>query len=358
MIAALVFSLAACHREEAKQEVWMPYCLDKDFKQKVQFTTTAIQQVTDDIHLNGLVDSNQDRVVHFVSLVSGIISNTNFSLGEKVNAGQVLAELRSTELSSLYSQLKNLDAQIRVSQQKLKSVKSMYDDGISSQRDLLEAESDLDILRSEHQRVTSNLNLFSAVPEKDVFQIKAPVSGIITSKSIAAGSQISADGEPLFTISDLSQVWVMVNVYASNVRNIHEGMPVDIQTFSYPDEVFHGKIATVSKVYDTESRVLKARVVLDNLDLKLKPGMLVDVVALKSIDKKAISVPTSSLIFDDNQNFVVIYKTDCDVEIRPVKILSDNNRTTFISEGLNENEVVVTKNQLLIYNRLKTSEKK
>ena len=354
-VGLILFFLQGCkdNEELAEPKEKQPYCLQGNFKEKLEFEVAKLQAVTEGIHLTGTVETNPDKVINFVSLVGGIISKTNFSLGEEVTEGQVLAELRSTELSSLESELTSLESQIKVAKKNLKAVQSMYDDGISSKKDLTEAKSELAIYRSEMQKVTSNLNLFSASAEKGVFQIKAPTSGIVTSKSISSGTQISAEGEPLFTISDLTEVWIMVDIYATNAQHIKVDMEVDITTLSYPDTIFKGKINAISQVLDSEAKVLKARIVLQNKDLKLKPGMWVDVIALNDKNAEAIAIPTHAMVFDNNQNFVVTYKSDCEMEIRKVEIFSRNNGITFISSGLEENEKIISKNQLLIYEQIK-----
>jgi cobalt-zinc-cadmium efflux system membrane fusion protein len=98
---------------------------------------------------------------------------------------------------------------------------------------------------------------------------------------------------------------------------------------------------------------MKARVVLQNTNQKLKPGMIVDVAAIKELHTEAISIPTSALIFDNNQNYVVVYKGDCEIEIRQVEILTKSNGITFLSSGLSENDKIITKNHLLIYEQIK-----
>src|SRR5690554_5553186 len=180
-----------------------PYCLDESFRDQIHLETVRKQAVTDGIHLTGSVESNPDNVVHFVSLIDGIISKTYFSLGDEVRKGQVLAELRSTELSSLQSDLRNMRSQIQVAERNLQSVQSMYDDGISSERDLLDAQTQLDIYNSKAQKIKDNLELFSGSAERGVFHIKAPTSGIVTSNSISTGTQITSEGEPWSTMSDL-----------------------------------------------------------------------------------------------------------------------------------------------------------
>ncbi len=329
------------------------YCVDEKFKQALEFEETTIQPVTEEIHLTGTVETNPDNVIHFVSLVSGVVSKANFSLGDKVVRGQVLAELRSAELSALEAELKNINAQISVAEKKLKTVDSMFEDGISSERDLMKAQSKLVILKSEREKVSFNLSLFSPSAEKGVFEIKAPTSGIITAKSIASGTQITAESEPLFTISDLSEVWVMLDIYATNMQNVEVGMELDMTTLSYSDHNFKGEISAISQVFDHEAKVVKGRVVIKNKDLMLKPGMLMDVIAIKDRGMQAVCISSESIVFDDNQNFVVTYIDDCQMEIRKIEILSKSNGTTFIASGLVENETIITKNQLLIYEQIK-----
>lgn len=349
----LALSIVACSEKKEEAVKDEKYCLDASFKKDIEFVTATVQNISEGIHLTGTIEANPDKVVSFKSLFSGVVTTTHFSLGQQVQKGQLLAEVSSTEYSALNAELKSAESQIRVAETKLKSVTAMFKDGIASQRDLNEAQSELDVLNAEKAKVSSNRNLYSASNSKSVFQIKAPATGIITSKNIAAGMQIAADAEePLFTISNLDDVWVMANVYASNLQNIKEGMPVEITTASYPDEVFKGKISVIAQVFDEQAKVIKARIVLNNNGHKLKPGMLADIMALKEQENRAVSVPSSEIIFSDNENYVLVYKSDCDIEVRKLKILARNANTVFIEGGLKENEKVISKNQLLIFSRL------
>lgn len=352
----ILISLAGCSNHEKPESTANEnetYCLDSGFKERIAFVRPAYGKVTEAIHLTGSVEANPDRVVSFVSLVSGVVTNVGFSIGDRVQKGQVLAELRSAELSALQSELSGLRSKIEVAERRLKSVKSMYDDGVSSEKDLLEARSDLDVLQSELARTTSDLSLYSAGPSDGIFRIKAPATGIITQKALTPGEQVSPGSGPLFTVSDLSRIWILANVHATNVKDVSEGMEVGITTLSYPDEKFPGRITAISSVMDEEAKVLKARIEMPNHDMKLKPGMLVDINAFKPSDRTALSLPTSSIVFDDNQNYVVLYKDDCLLTIRKVEIIARNNGTTYLSDGPDSTETVVSQNQLLIFEQLK-----
>ncbi|HUH51878.1 MAG TPA: efflux RND transporter periplasmic adaptor subunit [Flavobacterium sp.] len=349
----IAFLLIGCKKKEAYTSHQKErFCLDADFKDKIEIIQVTSERVVEGIHLTGTVEANPDRVVHFVSLVNGLVSKTNFSLGESVSKGQVLAEMQSTELSALQAESGSLEAQIEVAKAALVAKQQLFDDKISSNKELLESKNHLRMLEVEKQKVQHNLSLFSASNSRDVFLIKAPTSGIITAKNINSGSTITDNGTVLFSISDLDEVWTMANIYAMDIVDITEGMEVEFTTISYPTQVFRGRIDAISQVLDYNAKVLKARITVDNKDHKLKPGMMADILALKKLDHKTIAIPTPCIVFSNNKNYVLVYTDDCNIQAREVVILTKNNGTTFIESGLSENEKIIAKNQLLIFEAL------
>lgn len=341
----------ACAKEHQEEET-KKFCLDESFKARMELYTAELQPVTEGIHLTGSVEANPDKVVSYVPLVSGVVTSTFFSLGDRVVRGQVLAEMQSTELSGMSASITALDSRIRAAQSRLASVQSMFDDGIASRKELADAVSEVEVLKAEKARTEKDMNLYSGNAGKGVFQIKAPATGIVTEKNVNPGEQVAAGGASLFTLSDLNNLWVMVNIYASNVNNIHQGMDVSITTLSYPDDIFKGNISQISPVFDEDARVLKGRVILPNGDFKLKPGMLVDVTAWKKTGRQAVGVPTSAIVFSDNQYYVLVYKDDCHIEVRKIMVEARNEGTTFISGGLEAGERIISRNQLLIFESL------
>lgn len=351
LIAAL--SLMSCAEEEVEVKSAKKFCLSEIMKAKIQLDTVRSLTITETVHLTGNVEYNSDRVIDFVSFVGGVIKNTYFTLGDPVKKGQLLAEIESAELSGLLAQKRSQIAQILVAKRELDSHSGLYRDHVVSQKDLVAAQSNVEILEAELENIEAQLNLYSASSERGVFQIKAPSSGIIVRKNISTGMQISANSEPLFTVSDLDEVWIMADVYAGNVPFIKENMNVAINAIAYPDELFMGKINTLSQVFDAENRVLKARIVMSNAANKLMPGMFVDVLVEKETGKVATAVPSSALIFDNNQYFLLIYKDDCEIEVRVVNPLVENADTVFFESNIEIGERIITKNNLLIYNQIK-----
>jgi len=324
---------------------------------EVSTMTAKLEEITQSIRLNGQIEYNPNQVVHYASLVNGIITKTFFSLGDKVKKGQVLAELRSSELSDLNAQVSTLQAQLTVANRKLSIAESMFADKVSSEKDLFEAQSEVAILKTDIEKVNANLSLYNASAEKGVFQIKAPVSGYVVENNISGGTQINGNDAHLFTISDLSDVWVTTNVYAVDLPFVQKGMSAVIKSKAYPDETFEGVISEISQVFDPQERVLKARIRMPNKDLKLKPGLAIEAVVRKNQGGKAIGIPVGAMIFHNNENYVLIKKADNSLEPRKVTVDVQDNDRAFFKNGIEAGEKVVIKNQLLLFSDAVSSEK-
>ncbi|MEK6507539.1 efflux RND transporter periplasmic adaptor subunit [Myroides sp. C4067] len=347
--------LISCNKEnKTNEEVSTTQeCLSEAIKNTLDVEKVTLRPIERSITLNGYIDYNQDKTVPYHSLVDGLVANTYFSLGDYVKKGQLLAEIKSTDTNEIYSELKSSEAELKVAKRELESVESMYKDGIASQKELIEAQEEVKTLNSKVAAVRSSLAIFNSRGESGVVNVVAPQSGYIVTKNVSTGMTVNAGDEPLFTVADLSDVWIMANVYAANMRHVQPNQEVKVSTLAYPDEYFAGKVTKVSQVFDTEERVLKARISMENKEMKLKPGMSADIIIqLETNEGKSLAIPNTAIIFDNNQNYVVVYKNDCEQEVRKITPVSKNNIYTYIADGVKENEMVVTTNELLIYEQL------
>ncbi|MBB1140402.1 efflux RND transporter periplasmic adaptor subunit [Myroides sp. WP-1] len=347
-----LLTLASCKQEtETKQKE--NYCIPEEIGQGLNFAKVTQRPIQRTISLSGTVEYNQDKTVPFYSLVEGIVLSAKFSLGDFVKKGQLLAEIRSTDLNEFKTELRATEAELKVAKRELESVSSMYKDGLSSQKELMEAEEDVQVLESKLRSAKSNLAMFNGQNKEGIYQILAPQDGYIVTKNIVAGMTLTDTDEPLFTIANLNDVWIMANVYATSMRYIHLNAEVQVSTLAYPDEKFEGKISNISQVFDAEERVLKARIVMGNHDMKLRPGMSAEIHLLIDDNQgEALAVPNNAIIFDNNQNYVVTYQDACHQEIRQITPLTKNKEFTYISSGVQEGETVITTNELLIYEQL------
>ena len=354
LLTAFIFFIHSCSSKPKLNEDETQSPIKKEFSENIKTTKAVLSNPEKEITLTGMVISDPDKTVNYIPLVSGVIEKTWFSLGDKVRKGQILLDIRSTELSTLQSELISLDTEFKIAQRDLLSAQALFDDNMLSEKELLETQGRLKQAEAALKKVKADMSVYGAGKDNGTFSIKAPVNGYITSKNATSGSTISANEDPLFTITDLSTVWIIANVYAGNLLFVKEGMEANITTLSYPDEVFKGKIDHLSQVFDPEDKTLKARIVLENKDLKMKPEMSV-VIKLKneSRNQQLATIPADALIFDNNSYFVIVEDGEKNYEIRKVVPYSHNNMHTYLTSGVSEGENIVIKDQLLIYSELK-----
>lgn len=320
-----------------------------EFQRTIETAEAELQSPEKDLALTGKVDYDPDKVISYIPLMNGVVTKTYFSLGDKVQKGQTLLDIRSTDINSMQAEYTSAEAELSVAEREYRSAKELYEDNMLSEKELAEAQSKLKQAKATYERAKNDMSEYNTGKGNGIFSIKSPMSGYIVDKKITTGSTISADSEPIFMVADLSTVWVVANVYAGNLTFVREGMNVEIQTLSYKDEIFKGKINNLSQVFDSDEKVLKARIKLENKDLKLKPEMSA-VINLK--DKGAynlIAIPSDALIFDNDKNYVVVEEAPKRYSVREVKLQGHNGKTTYISSGINQGEKVVVKNQLFIY---------
>lgn len=343
--------LLACSKGE-KQEGQENQLKDA-FLEKVETIKVELSNQDQELVLAGKVECDPEKIVNYTPLINGVVDRTYFSLGDKVQRGQHLIDIRSTELSALQSEKVSLETEKKIAERELRSAQSMFDDGMLSERELFEAQGKVRQVESELTKVKADIAVYGVRKADGTFSVKAPISGYVIAKNVSSGTTVAEGSDPLFTIADLNTVWILVSVYAGNVQFVREGMDVEITSLSYPGEVFNAKISSVPRVFDPEEKVLKARIVMPNAELKFKPEMSL-VVKLKDTTKtKCVAVPSDALIFDNNQYFVVVEEAKDKFVYKSVVLQGHNGSTSYIASGLTEGENVVVKNQLLIYSGLK-----
>jgi cobalt-zinc-cadmium efflux system membrane fusion protein len=202
------------------------------------------------------------------------------------------------------------------------------------------------------KRIKEIFSIYSIGRNSD-YIVKAPASGFIVEKKINNDMQVRPDNtDNLFTISSMNEIWVMANVYESDIAKVKEGYDVNVSTISYPDKVFKGKIDKIFNVLDPETRVMKVRIRLENPGYALKPEMFATVAVQYPENRELIAVPAKSVIFDRNKHYVMVYQKRCDVDTREVDVYQTVGDVAYLNKGLKAGEKVISKYQLLVYDAL------
>ncbi|MFD2595597.1 efflux RND transporter periplasmic adaptor subunit [Sphingobacterium griseoflavum] len=328
------------------------FCLNEQLKQSTEIITVLEQPINEQLSLSGKIEYNENDMVAFRSLLDGVVEQVQFELGDYVQKGQVLATIKSSQIQDLYQQQRSQKSQIALLEKQIRSKTELAEDGLLSMPEVRSAEQELEGAQIELERIQQGLQLYRAAGSGS-FQILAPKNGYIIQKSVSSGQSITAESDPIFSISNLKQVWVMVNIYANNLRYVNKGDQVKVRTIAYPDKFYTGKIDKIYNVFDDNEHVLKARVVLENQNLNLMPGLSADIIInTKNSSGNAFAIPNGAKIFSNNKEYIVVYKDDCHMEVRRIRAIAENEEYTFVKEELEEGEKIISTNALLVFEQL------
>ena len=166
--------------------------------------------------------------------------------------------------------------------------------------------------------------------------------------------RFKVDGaQPFFTIANLEEVWVMANVFESDIAKIKTGYDADIKVIAYNDRVFTGKVDRIFSMLDPQSRVMKVRIKIPNKNNLLKPEMFAQInIKYDDGDLQVPMIPAHAIIFDKNKNFVMVYKNKCDIETREIEVQETIGDNAYIKSGLRPGERIISKYQLLVYDAM------
>jgi cobalt-zinc-cadmium efflux system membrane fusion protein len=347
------FAMQSCNSNENKgigdrQQYQIPDSLLKT----LTIDTVQNCQLVNSITLNAQVDFNQDNEVNIYPLVSGNIEDVKVQLGDYVTAGQVLAVVKSSEMAGYGNTLINAETSLTVAKKNLAAEEDLFKSGLASQLDVTTAQANYDQAVAQLDMIKKVLKINGDNTQGN-YIIKAPISGFIVQKNITNNTTIRTDnGNNLFTISDLKNVWVWANVYESNINLVHLGDEVDVTTLSYPGKIFKGKVDKILNVLDPTNKVMKIRVALPNPDYLLKPQMFASVRVSSQGNQDALCIPTSAIRFDHSQYFVLLYNSPSNVRITPVQVINTIGNKTYISGGIKSGDCLIATDVLQIYDEL------
>lgn len=348
-IVLVTFSCRHKHHDQSSEAAFV---LSDSMIKRTAFDTARLERTKSELKLYGKVTANNSKMVQIFPIVGGNVVELNVELGDYVEKGKVLAVIRSGEVAEFDRERKDAQNEVLVAEKNLQIAKDLFSSKLNSERDVLTAQKELEKSQSELGRINEVFSIYG-LTSSSKYYVKAPISGFVVEKSISHDMQLRPDrSENIFTIAQIDNIWIMANVNESDIAKIKLGYDAEVRTLSYPDRVFYGKVDRIFNVLDPETKTMKARITIDNKDYALKPEMNANVLLKFEDDTKMIAISSSAVIFDKSKNFVMVFKDARNIETRLVEVSKQVGNTTYISSGLNEGEVIITKSQLLIYDAL------
>jgi membrane fusion protein, heavy metal efflux system len=332
------------------------FAISQDQMSHVRVLTVQPTTLTRSLRLTGAVAYNSFRTTPVITQVSGPVSRVVVVPGQKVREGEPMLYVASPDYSQLrtnYLKAKDAYALAQMANARahdlyqhhaiaLQIVEQAESAEVQAGGDLAAAQAALKVMG-----VTDPDALLKAPPSFEV-PVRAPIGGMVVEQDVSAGQLIQPGTTQCFMISDISTVWVLVNIYQKDLPYVRVGDSVVIQTDTYP-EVFHGRISYVAASLDPSTRTLQARIETNNPDAKLKKDMYVVATVNAGTIPDAIALPDAAVLRDnENQPFVYAAASPNQFGRRSVTLGESLNGQTEITSGLKAGDRVIGNGSLFL----------
>jgi membrane fusion protein, heavy metal efflux system len=332
------------------------FAISQDQMPHVRVLTVQPTTLTRSLRLTGAVAYNSFRTTPVITQVSGPVSRVVVVPGQRVREGEPMLYVASPDYSQLRTNyLKAKDA-YSLAQKANARAKDLYQHHAIAEQNVEQTESaevqaggDLVAAQAalKVMGITDPDALLKAPPSFEV-PVRAPIGGLVVEQDVSAGQLIQPGTTQCFMLSDISTVWVLVNVYQKDLPYVRVGDSVAIQTDTYP-EVFHGRISYVAASLDPSTRTLQARIETNNPDAKLKKDMYVVATVNAGTIPNAIALPDAAVLRDsENQPFVYAAASPNQFGRRSVTLGESLNGQTEITSGLKAGDRVIGNGSLFL----------
>jgi membrane fusion protein, heavy metal efflux system len=314
----------------------------------------AIQRA---LTLPAVVEADPARTVKVLPPVTGRVIDLSVELGSRVERGQQLAVIDSSDLAQAYADDEKARAMLTLTKQSLDRMMSLEKTNAVSIRERQQAQSDYAQAQAELARSQSRLRAIGVPTDQIAAQtdpnklrllsVKAPVSGSVIDLQIAPGAYVNDPTAAVMTIADLSTVWVTANVPEKDTALVTKGQSVEVQFTAYPGETFNGQVLFASDVLDADTRRTRVRIAFENPKLRLKPNMFANAMFLAPTQTMPV-VPNAALVLRNEVDQVFVETAPRTFEARPVDVGFQQNEESVITRGLKAGDRVVVKGGVLL----------
>ncbi len=301
------------------------------------------------LNLLGEVKLNEDSMLQIVPRLAGIVESVAVNAGDKVSKGQLLAVISSQALVDLRTEVLATQKRHALARSNFEREKKLWEEKISAEQDYLQARNamqEADItLQSAQQKLASLGAGMATKGNLNRYEIRSPIAGTVTEKHISMGQSLKDDAA-IFTVADLSSVWVEIAIPAKDLNNVRTGQSAKVSANAF-DATAEGKLSYVGAVMGEQTRTAKARLLLPNTKGVWYPGLTVNVALLSAEVEVPVAIVNEAIQIIDEQATVFASYGD-QLEARPVELGRSDGKYTEIRKGLQAGTAYVAKNSFLI----------
>ena len=286
-----------------------PNVIEMEHPERFPLVAVELKKIVDEIHVNGVVTHDVNRSVAVLSLSGGRVVDIKARLGDDVQKGQLLLRIHSPDLAAAFADYQKAQADEVLTRKQLERTKVLYERGTTiAKKDLEAAQNAEDKAQVDVKTARDHIHVLGGNPDhvSPIVDVRSPISGTIVEQNVTSAAGVrSLDNSPnLFTVADLSRVWVLCDLYEDTMSKVYPDDTAEVHLNAYPDRVFHGRVSNISRVLDSTTRSAKARIELDNSSRLMRLGMFVtaELHSRKRLERPVL--PTSAIVRLHDKNWV------------------------------------------------------
>ncbi len=320
----------------------------------VEVRQVVRRPVSASLSATAMIELNADRLSRIGPRTTGRIGRILVSQGARVRAGQALAYFDSPEVGSVWAELVKARGKVALNRKALTREETLFQKRVSPEKDVLKARQDLaeaeaDLCYAEDRLRLLGVDAVQAHNGRNdgqhpLIPLISPINGAVIEKNVSEGEVVGPD-KTLFIVADLSTLWLLIDVYEKDLAQVRLNAPVTVVVTAFPDKPFRGHVSHVADLVDEKTRVVKARVSVDNSSGFLKPGMF----ATATIDsamgrtENLITVPDEAIFFEGTERYVFL-QTGAETFVkRHIAAGRTFGRQVELTEGIREGETIVVR---------------
>jgi membrane fusion protein, heavy metal efflux system len=304
------------------------------------------------------IQANENELAEVTTLIRGRVVKVHVDVGKDVKKGTLLALLHSTDLGVAEGAYLKAGAKLHEAELAYERARDLHEHKAVSLAELQRREAEMKTARAEARETQNRLELLGVAQQeldrlerehtiKADVPLAAPFDGRVIMRNITRGEVVETQ-QKLFTVADLSDVWVVANVPEKDVEFIRKDQTVEVIATAYPHAMFRGTITYVGDVLDPATRTMKVRITAPNPDKLLKPEMFAIVRIIGAPTPDALTVPLAAVQNGPTGKMVFVQRGTNEFEVRAVKLGNEQGEVVTVLDGVSAGEQVVTKGSFVL----------
>lgn len=366
ILALTVLLTAGCKEQanQAQQVAGDPNLVEvsSSFAAQIKLAAVETREVSDTLRVAGRVEYDERRVARIGATVTGRVMDLTGHLGQSVQAGTELAHLHSTELGNHQLAYLKARSQVDLHSRAVERAKLLFSADVIGSAELQKRENELEVARAEQRAAADQLRVLGMSPQAleqlarsgsitSLSPVVATSSGVIVERKVARG-QVVQPADALFTIADLSQVWVTAQVPEGDAGLVKAGQDVAVDVSALGSAPLNTKLIYVSDIINPETRTVTVRTELQNKERLIKPAMLATML-IQGRAQPRLVVPATAVVREDNEDHVFVKVSDNQFRLTRIKLAPEHGSSRVVLSGLKGQEQIVVEGAFHLDNERK-----